>query len=166
MDREEFLRETKNELEAAQRQVLHLQQIVDGLTGLLGQSGSARLSPAAPTFMGGATFGGSGVLSASVIEAGRTFLKPRDAVEQVMQSHPNTPLAPAQVFESLASRDLIDPRIKSGANAYTTALRRLADDASSHIVRDGSRYIYRAPYTVGDAMMLISQEPATYLEVT
>ncbi|MFM9920609.1 hypothetical protein [Lacisediminihabitans sp. H27-G8] len=160
MDREELLRETKDELAVAQRQVLHLQQVVDGLTGLLGESGSTVATA------GMAAFGGSGTLTTSTVPSGRTFLKPRDAVEQVMQSHPNTSLTPAQVFESLASRDLIDPRIKSGANAYTTALRRLADDASSHIVRDGSRYIYRAPTTVGDAMMLISQEPATYLDVT
>lgn len=136
-DQERLLAEAKRELAAAQRQVLHLQQLVDGLSGLLGGS-----APSEPENEDGDSLPGLEVPREAPVVNKLRKLRPREAVLEVLREHPGVPMSPAEVYSEIRSRGMHDFRISP--NAYNTAMRRLADEPGVGIVREGKgRYIYR-----------------------
>lgn len=186
--REEVLRDALGELEEAraelvetQRKVTYLQQVVDGLTGLLDRPETLDTKVRdIPPLTEHQTRAVQNIIEKSypvktvsredsraenpgldldgnqgspAYRAPVARVKPRQAVLEVMAKTPNVPLAPRQVVDLVRASGLFDDSLKSGANGYTTALNRLADDPGSPIMRDpNGSYIFRGRYSVGDAI--------------
>lgn len=148
-DAESDLEEARGDLAALQRKVTNLGSIVNGLRGLLDL----------PHFAPGANIrnaeesveAGRARIDALLRKVGdqgvqqliRRPMRPRDAVLNVLARHPGTAMLPREVVELVREADLFNENLKSGANSYTTALNRLADDPESEVSRDaGGRYVF------------------------
>jgi hypothetical protein len=177
MDRDkqmELLEQARAELIDAQRKVLHLQQVVDGLSGLLFPADS--IATAIPATLRHASVAGRPMVSnrsrategAARQEAinrmmhqpqspnselpGLTIgsvnesIRPRDAILFVMSSVPGQPMTPKMIYKSIERAGLANTGYKSGQAAYDTALRRLAEEPNTRVVSDPSgAYVYRGP---------------------
>ncbi|MCW2538281.1 MAG: hypothetical protein JWN95_6 [Frankiales bacterium] len=136
----DMLTAATEELESAKANVRFLQQVVDGLTGLLEMTTSA--TPSAPVLTEPAP-NPAGVAAAVRVTRrdGSPFPKPKDALLEAMRAKPNIEVSPKGVIAWLRDLDLLDLTVSS--KAYNTALGRLAasDDNSVKLVRTG-RYIY------------------------
>jgi len=169
------LLEARNELNAAQRRVLNLQQVVRGMSGLLNPEDDAerlfRLAASAD-IAGSATRAANTSVAASaqrtvehlmrrrreaaiaelneaaesVPVESSTHLRPRDAILEAMSSVANVPMLPREIVELVREKGLFNEGLKSGSNGYTTALIRLSEDPTSPIERSpGGVYTYRSP---------------------
>jgi hypothetical protein len=176
--RMELLRDTQRELAEAQRQVVHLQQVVDGLTGLLGPRDSAHvdLNGFRQEVRTRASNADRAIRGSTMSEAERTArrimanqksaptndvvvmeaktppenpIKPRDAILFVMSRSAGIPMTPRQVYRELERRGMVNADYKSGQAAYDTALRRLAEEPASNVSQDDNgAYVYRGPKQV------------------
>jgi len=139
------LREARLQLSALNRRVAQLTQVVRGLTGLLEEDeppieldldDDVEEQPIITE-----------VKQRSVSsESARNprSLRPRDAVIEVLSLRPDTEFAPRDIVELVREAGLFDYQLKSGANGYTTALNRLAEDPRSGVVRiDEGKYVFR-----------------------
>lgn len=136
-EQERLLASAKTELAAAKRRVVHLQQIVDGLTGLL--------------YPNAADITASGAMQLDVplpnlrsMSDDPTNIKPREAVLGILRMRPGLPMTPRGIYSTLQKRGLVNPELGSGQAAYDQALRRLADEPDSPVEREeGGTYVYR-----------------------
>jgi hypothetical protein len=146
MDAKAMLAEAQSELAAARRKVTQYEQLVKILSELSSVafpvSGAAEVVLPEP----------KGTVS--------TYLKPKNAILQWMREHASTPYSPKEVFDGLRDRLLVDPRIASGQNAYTTALRRLSQDERVPITQtpDG-RYVYQTTSGLTDTSLEYASLP-------
>lgn len=132
MDAKAMLEEAQLELAAARRKVTQYEQLVNLLT----EMSSIALPISAPAEVA--------VPGQLPVHAVGTYPKPKNAIQQWMRERPNSPFSPKDVFDGLRDQSLVDPRMASGQNAYTTALRRLSQDEKVPIIQtDDGRYIYQ-----------------------
>lgn len=132
-DQVKMLKNARRELEEARVRVAHLEQIVDGLTGLLAASGvevgfNRARQDALP---------GMGITRETM-----QIMRPRDAVLFAMGRRPGYRWNARRVYEYLEEHGLINPDVKSGVAAYDMALRRLAEESSSGVERDDETGTY------------------------
>ncbi|WP_147106373.1 hypothetical protein [Nesterenkonia populi] len=123
----EMLVVAKRELSDARVQVAHLEQVVDGLTGLLNAAGvdlgieSSRQE----------TLHGSNSPHEFIAN-----LRPRDAVLHVLSRRPGLAMTPRRIYDYLVQHDMVNTEMKSGVAAYDMALRRLAEEVDNGVERD------------------------------
>jgi hypothetical protein len=87
--------------------------------------------------------------------------RPRSAIVGVMKSTPNVPMQPREVVQMVRDAGLFNGSLKSGANSYTTALIRLAEDPNSPIMRSpNGLYTYLDPHPAADAIAVESEAGA------
>ncbi|MFC7430673.1 MULTISPECIES: hypothetical protein [unclassified Agrococcus] len=120
-----MLAQAMRELDAARVRVTHLEQVVDGLTGLLGLSDPDQRHA-----------------TLSRMRHAEEAPRPRDAVLEVLSSRPGLPMTAREVYDTLRGRGLVDSTKKSGIAAYDMALRRLADETDSNVRRDEEKNTY------------------------
>ena len=135
-----MLWDARRELNEARVRVAHLEQVVDGLTGLLNASGVdvGVGRPRQDTLPG--------------LEGARESvanLRPRDAVLYVLRRRPGYNWTPRRVYDYLEQHGMVNTEVKSGIAAYDMALRRLADEADSGVERNEEKgtYTYRRGVT-------------------
>jgi len=141
----QMLRDAKRELSDARLRVAHLEQVIDGLTGLLHAEGldvTQKRVHAEP--LPGMD---------DDVDMVRQ-MRPREAVQWVLRSRPGYPMSARNIFEYLAKRELLNPEISSGVAAYDMALRRLAEERDSGIEREGdtNRFVFRRAGKSGEAI--------------
>jgi hypothetical protein len=136
-----MLEEARAELTTAESAVVYLKQVVSGLEGLLKTSPAV----AAPAFAGEMSPAPQDDEQASdAAESEHVYPRTPAAVLEVLRSRPNFPMTFKQIWAEMTARNLIDPAIKSGRNAYTVSARRLAENKHSGVIRDEhDRYVYR-----------------------
>lgn len=138
------LREARSQLSALNRRVAQLTQVVRGLTGLLEEDHP----PVELDFdedveeLQTVTEVQQRSVSSESAHNPRS-MRPRDAVLEVLSLRPDKEFAPRDIVEFVREAGLFDYQLKSGANGYTTALNRLADDHNSGVVRtEDGKYSY------------------------
>lgn len=132
-DQVKMLKNARRELEETRVRVAHLEQVVDGLTGLLAASGvDVGLNRARQDALPG-----MGTTREMV-----PIMRPRDAVLFAMGRRPGYRWNARRVYEYLEEHGLINPEVKSGVAAYDMALRRLADESASGVERDDETGTY------------------------
>lgn len=122
-----MLKDARRDLNEARIRVAHLEQIVDGLTGLLTAAGvdvGVRRTVQEPL---------PGMASPRDAVSG---MRPRDAVKYVLTRRPGLPMTARRVYDYLLEHGLANPGVKSGVAAYDMALRRLAEEPGSGVERD------------------------------
>lgn len=125
-----LLLETRDELEHARTRVMHLEQVVAGLSGLL-EDRAADVGSSGPPFVWN--------LLADVSE-----VRPREAVLEALRKHPGRLMTVRSIYEWIEQTGLINPEVRSGIAAYDMALRRLAEEPGTGIIRDEqNRFAYR-----------------------
>lgn len=135
-DQVKMLKHARRELDEARVRVAHLEQVVDGLTGLLAASGvGVGLNPAPQDALPGM----------GITREMMQIMRPRDAVLFAMGRRPGYRWNARRVYEFLEEHGLTNPEVKSGAAAYDMALRRLAEESGSGVERDDETgtYVYR-----------------------
>jgi len=132
-DQVRVLKQARIDLANAQRRVLHLQQVVDGLSGLL-----EPISTTGPVYLWQTK-------STPTTHEMSSLIRPRDAVLSVLRANVGVPLTPRRVWQEVEAQGLMNPKISSGQAAYDTALRRLAEEPGTGVVRDedNGTYTYR-----------------------
>lgn len=146
MDRnkaESMLTEARAELTTAESAVTYLKQVVSGLEGLLKTSpvsGPVFQPDQFPDAPADKSRGGD---DAVPDDPPPVYPRTPEAVLRVLRARPNYPMTFKQVWAEMSTGGLIDPSIKSGRNAYTNAIRRLANNPTSGVTRDDhDRYTY------------------------
>lgn len=135
-DQIRMLKSARRELDEARVRVAHLEQVVDGLTGLLAASGvDVGVNPAGENALPGM----------GMTREMMQIMRPRDAVLFAMGRRPGYRWNARRVYEFLEEHGLINPEVKSGAAAYDMALRRLAEESGSGVERDDETgtYVFR-----------------------
>jgi len=138
LEQERMLRGAMRELQEAQRKVVHLQQVVDGLQGLLYSRTETGSIVYFTERMPSSEVAGSGLI-------GMDFPSARDAIVTVFQRNPNRGLSSRQIFSLVQDYGLLNPELRSGPAAYDMALRRLSADPDTGVFRDeaAGTFIYR-----------------------
>ncbi|WP_136041841.1 MULTISPECIES: hypothetical protein [unclassified Microbacterium] len=135
-----MLRDARRELNEARVRVAHLEQVVDGLTGLLNAAGvDVGVARPRPDTLNGAA-------GPQETEAN---MRPRDAVLHVLKRRPGYNFTPRRIYDYLVEHGMVNTEMKSGIAAYDMALRRLAEENDSGVERNEERgtYIYRRGVT-------------------
>ena len=152
MDRDRvkaMLEEARAELTTARSSITYLEQVVNGLEGVL-RTSALPTPPANPPTAETPpvkTPSANGSASPTAPSAGE-YLKSPDAVMTILRQHPNRPMRFPAVWKQIVAAGLNDPSIKSGINAYQNSARRLAADPASPVERDSEgRYMYRTDST-------------------
>lgn len=135
-----LLRDARRELNETRVRVAHLEQVVDGLTGILNAAGvDVGVRPGRRETLPG-------------LEGSReavSNMRPREAVLHVLQRRPGYNWTPRRVYDYLEQHGMVNTGVKSGIAAYDMALRRLAEEEGSGVERNDERgtYTYRRGVT-------------------
>lgn len=138
-----MLQEARRELSAARLRVAHLEQVVDGLTGLLNAAGiDVGVGPSPQDTLPG--LGGPREVVAN--------MRPRDSVLYVLSRRPGLAMSPRRIYDYLVQHGMVNSEMKSGVAAYDMALRRLAEEFDSGVERDDATGTYTLRPGVGSGI--------------
>lgn len=156
----EIYEEATAELTTARAAVVHWEQVVVGLSGVMRTLPRGVASTVSHSHFGGPAEPEPKDPQQQDEEASSPYPRSPDAVENALRSRPNQPMRFPEVWKLIQEAGEADPSVKSGINAYQNAARRLALNPASPVqMTEDKRYVYRTVPDGTSGLSLVLPDP-------